>query len=196
MSVDFDAEATVNKQIICDVSKVLYARGLITVNGGGVSIHTKKDIFYLPTGGICGILEDEIKQIFIGSVQTELKDLCGGAFEFPINNCRAVVHTHSENARRFAEKHKIGVFETKGNVNTKAIWNRATNEKYGNVFLPIIKQVSDENALLDAIRKAFHENATTYSVLVKDHGLFTFGSTWQRARGEAEAFEELFKYNI
>lgn len=52
------------------------------------------------------------------------------------------------------------------------------------VELPIIEDCSNDGDLIKSMEMALASNATSCSILVKGHGLFVFGKTWQEAKEE------------
>jgi len=60
------------------------------------------------------------------------------------------------------------------------------------LVVPIIENVPCEGDLIDPIIQAIKEYPDTCAVLVRRHGLYVWGTTWQKAKKMCECFDYLF----
>ena len=64
---------------------------------------------------------------------------------------------------------------------------------YDTLLLPIIENTARESELTAALRQAIEAFPTTCAVLVRRHGVYVWGDTWQSAKTQAECLHYLFQ---
>jgi methylthioribulose-1-phosphate dehydratase len=63
---------------------------------------------------------------------------------------------------------------------------------YDTLELPIVENTARESELTFALRQAMAAFPATYAVLVRRHGVYIWGDTWQQAKTQAECYHYLF----
>lgn len=64
---------------------------------------------------------------------------------------------------------------------------------YSTVEVPIIENTARECELTGRLREAIAAYPKSNAVLVRRHGVYVWGSTWQRAKAQAETYDYLFE---
>ncbi|KAG8180811.1 hypothetical protein JTE90_008596 [Oedothorax gibbosus] len=60
------------------------------------------------------------------------------------------------------------------------------------LIVPIIENTSYEKDLKDRMAAAIDEYPKTSAILVRRHGVYVWGNTWQKAKTMAECYDYLF----
>ena len=61
------------------------------------------------------------------------------------------------------------------------------------LVVPIIENTARESELTASLEEAILAYPKTQAVLVRRHGVYTWGRTWQRAKTQAECYDYLFR---
>lgn len=64
------------------------------------------------------------------------------------------------------------------------------------LVIPIIDNVLHERDLAGAMQQAVLRYPLSNAVLVRDHGVYVWGNTWQQAKSMAECYDYLFKLKL
>uniref|UniRef100_A0AC34GQV3 Class II aldolase/adducin N-terminal domain-containing protein n=1 Tax=Panagrolaimus sp. ES5 TaxID=591445 RepID=A0AC34GQV3_9BILA len=110
-------------------------------------------------------------------------------------NC--VIHTHSKYANLLAQL--LGhdeTFEISDQEMIKGIMNRRTRKNYSNIEIlsvPIIENQPFEYMLLPQIKTILKQYPDASAILVRNHGLFVWGPSWQKTKIMLECYEYLFE---
>ena len=67
---------------------------------------------------------------------------------------------------------------------------------YDTLVLPIVENTARESELTFAVREAITAFPATQAVLVRRHGVYVWGDTWQQAKTQAECYHYLFSAAI
>lgn len=62
--------------------------------------------------------------------------------------------------------------------------------------VPIIENTEYECELVDRLRNSIIEYPRSNAVLVRNHGIYVWGSTWEKAKIHAESYDYIFKVVI
>jgi methylthioribulose 1-phosphate dehydratase/enolase-phosphatase E1 len=203
-------EANAVKSLISQLCEQFYRSGWATGTGGGVSIR------------VGGPQENRPYRVFVAPSGIQKEDMIGDdVFELDMD-CRVVVppttpnlrqsactplwyvvykhrpgancviHTHSLNAQmatlldptECAETLKITHLEM-----LKGVGNHA----YDDVLeVPIIDNRPSEDLLADQLEQAILKYPKCNAVLVRRHGLYAWGDSWEQAKTQCESFDYLF----
>nr|SVE70673.1 EOG090X0D1G [Daphnia similis]SVE71933.1 EOG090X0D1G [Daphnia similis] len=108
-------------------------------------------------------------------------------------NAGAVIHTHSKNAVLVTllcdKEFKISQQEM-----IKGIWNPGLgryNKYKEEIVVPIIENTCWESELEDSLRAAMHKYPNTSAILVRRHGIYVWGSTWEQTKAMCECYDYL-----
>jgi methylthioribulose-1-phosphate dehydratase len=64
------------------------------------------------------------------------------------------------------------------------------------LVVPIIENTNHERDLEENLTKAVREYPGTTAVLVRRHGLYVWGDTWQKAKTQCECYDYLFSFGV
>ena len=207
---NLEEEANSVKALISQLCEQFYRNGWATGTGGGVSIR------------VGGPQEDRHYRVFVAPSGIQKEDMIGeDIFELdmdrnvvappktpnlrqsactplwyvvykhrPSANC--VIHTHSLNAQmatlldptECAEALKITHLEM-----LKGVGNHA----YDDILeVPIIDNRPSEDLLAEQLEQAILKYPKCNAVLVRRHGLYAWGDSWEQAKTQCESFDYLF----
>lgn len=185
---------------LCSLLKLFYNLGWATGSGGGISIMDKDGSIIIAPSGVQKEMVEE-KHLFSiskdGSIicKPNIQNLklseCTPLFleAYKLRDAGAVLHSHSLNAVMvtllFETEFQIKDFEMikgiKGHKNTD--W----------CVVPIIENTENECELTDRLRSAIICYPKSFAVLVRNHGVYIWGESWEKAKVHAECYEYLFK---
>lgn len=192
--------------LIPELCKQFYNLGWVTGTGGGISIKHEDRIYIAPSGVQKErIRSDELFVQDIGGNDLELppkekklkKSQCTPLFmcAYTRRNAGAVIHTHSKFAvmvtlhwpgKEFCVTHLEMI---KGIRNQKLERAYRYDEK---LVVPIIENTPFEEDLADELDKTILAYPETCAVLVRRHGVYVWGDTWQQAKTMTECYDYLF----
>ena len=214
-AVVFDKEHPRN--LIPELCRQFYTLGWVTGTGGGISMKHDGKIYVAPSGVQKERIEPD--DMFVLTPQSasacEPYDVtpptsakaaslkpseCTPLFmaAYTMRDAGACIHTHSQNAvlatMLFDKEFRISQVEM-----IKGIKKGSTNESlsyYDTLVVPIIENTAFERDLTSSMKKAIEEYPDTNCVLVRRHGCYVWGDTWQRAKGMVECYDYLFELAI
>ncbi|EPY24190.1 methylthioribulose-1-phosphate dehydratase [Strigomonas culicis] len=187
-----------------------YRLGWATGTGGGISI--KQDgIYYVAPSGVQkerirpeDVFElDERQEVRTGScpVRAGLKiSECTPLFfnAYRMRNAGACLHSHSQHVVLVSmlcdKEFRISHIEM-----IKGIQNAETKKALGyrdTLVVPIIENTDFEKDLTASMAACMEAYPQTNAVLVRRHGIYVWGDTWQKAKGMAECLEYLMELAI
>ena len=207
------------RDLIPELCRQMYAVGWNTGTGGGISIaNSPNEIYIAPSG----VQKERIKSedLFVididGNIVTpptatysdrKLKlSECTPLFlaAYRMREAGAVIHSHSINAvlATFLSNGKengYDVLKVSHQEMIKGIKKGSTNEShryYETLVVPIIENTPFECDLTSSLEDAIRKFPDTNAVLVKRHGIYVWGKTWQAAKSMAECYDYLFQYAV
>jgi methylthioribulose-1-phosphate dehydratase len=200
MRKSFVSRNSNKKQIICYLLREFYNLGWATGSGGGISIRENENSAWMAPSGVHKefVEEDDLFLLDLnGEVITPPKTSnlkcseCTPLFlqAYNIRNAGAVLHSHSLNAvmitQLFGTEFQCIDFEMikgiQGHKNTE--W----------CIVPIIENTEYETELTESLKNAIVTYPRSHAVLVRNHGVYIWGPTWEKAKIHAECYEYLFK---
>ena len=114
---------------------------------------------------------------------------------YKMRQAGAVIHTHSKSAVMVTllypgKEFRITHMEM---IRGISIGTMGKNHDYKDMLVvPIIENVPREGDLVDPITQVIKEYPDTCAALVRRHGLYVWGKTWQKAKNMCECFDYLF----
>jgi methylthioribulose-1-phosphate dehydratase len=129
----------------------------------------------LPANGSAGKPSDE-SPLHVAIVQTR--------------NAGAVIHTHSVWSTMLSEIHDDGI-SIEGFEMLKGLNGVATHEH--KEFIPIIENSQEMLSLAQRMTEVLANNPAAHAVLLRRHGLYTWGRNLKEAKRHAEILEFLFE---
>lgn len=112
----------------------------------------------------------------------------------------AVVHTHSQaavlvtllNDKVFRITHQEMIKGIKRGFGANAV----TLNNYDMLVVPIVDNTPQEEDLKEAMAEAMREFPGANAILVRRHGVFVWGPTWERAKCMNECYDYLFEIAV
>lgn len=194
------------RNLIPELCKLFYNLGWVTGTGGGISIKHGDEIYIAPSG----VQKERIKpeDLFVQDIHgndLELpqpskklkKSQCTPLFmcAYTARNAGAVIHTHSKAALLATLLYPGKQFKVTHLEMIKGIRNQKLNRYYNyneELVVPIIENTPFEADLKDKMAEVIKEYPETCAVLVRRHGVYVWGDTWQQAKTMCECYDYLF----
>ncbi|CAI2356416.1 unnamed protein product [Caenorhabditis sp. 36 PRJEB53466] len=110
-----------------------------------------------------------------------------------------VIHTHSKAANLITQLVKTDTFEISHQEYIKGIYDPFSGKalKYSDTLLiPIIENMPSESQLLEPIRGVLEAYPQAIAVLVRNHGLFVWGPTWELTKIMTECIDYLLELGL
>ncbi|PVU93866.1 hypothetical protein BB559_003142 [Furculomyces boomerangus] len=194
--------------LIPELCRQLYHLGWVTGTGGGISI-CKGDLVYIAPSGVqkerikpeeMFVLNKSTKEL-IRSPQPPIKpSQCTPLFynAFLMRNAGACVHSHSQNAVLVTMMYDKE-FEISNQEMIKGITRdgKGVNLSYFDTLrVPIIDNTAQERDLTEYMAEAMRLYPETCAVLVRNHGVYVWGETWEKAKTMSECYDYLFELAV
>ncbi|CAJ0928046.1 unnamed protein product [Ranitomeya imitator] len=194
------------RNLIPELCRQFYNLGWVTGTGGGISIKYEDEIYIAPSGVqkeriqpddlfICDIDERDI------SCPPPYKNLkksqCTPLFmnAYTMRGAGAVIHTHSKAAVLSTLLFPGKEFRITHQEMIKGIRKCRSGEyyRYDDVLVvPIVENTPEERDLKDRMARAMEEYPDSCAVLVRRHGVYVWGDTWEKAKTMCECYDYLF----
>ncbi|KAI6204272.1 hypothetical protein M3Y94_00653700 [Aphelenchoides besseyi] len=209
-----------NAQLISELMRQFYTLGWVYGSGGAMCIRNAEGFTFVTPSGV---QKDRIKsedigmfdpqnQLVVAPAKPNVVSSCVNLFwtifrthekQNPNRPLNAVVHTHSIDANLMASF----PFQSYDHVRLsneemlKGIADRSTGCQLTNTqtcVIPVIENAPSESCpeFKERIERAMLENPNCSAILVRNHGAFYFGSSWEETKLMAEIFEYLFKLTL
>jgi methylthioribulose-1-phosphate dehydratase len=184
----------------------MYKIGWATGTGGGVSIRHRDKIYIAPSGVQKERIEPEdlfVQTIDGVDIETPLpekhlkKSQCTPLFmnAYQLRNAGAVIHSHAKSAAMASLLCSGHEFRISHIEMIKGVKKDRTGENYRYdevLIVPIIENTPEEHQLQDEMARAMNDYPDTCAVIVRRHGFYVWGKTWQLAKTMAECYDYLF----
>jgi methylthioribulose-1-phosphate dehydratase len=106
----------------------------------------------------------------------------------------AILHTHSLNATFLSMKEENNFLEFEGLELLKGLEGNSTHEL--KETLPIFPNSQDIKSLSKEIGEYLKRHPETHGLILKGHGLYTWGKDLKSAKRHVETYEYLFQYKL
>ncbi|CAG9562647.1 unnamed protein product [Danaus chrysippus] len=197
------------RRLIPELCKQFYHLGWVTGTGGGISIKRGDEIFIAPSG----VQKERMKpdDLFVQNIHGQdlelpspdkklKKSQCTPLFmlAYTLRNAGAVIHTHSPHAVRCTLLYDKEFVITHQEM-IKGIKDESLNRylRYDEkLIVPIIENTPFERDLAEDLNKALIQYPGTSAVLVRRHGVYVWGETWQQAKTMTECYDYLFEMAV
>lgn len=204
-SEESDLEEEHPSVLIPQLLKQFYTLGWVTGTGGGISIRHHNLVFIAPSG----VQKErvEARHLFVADVATgDYVSVPGGGLRpsactplfmlaFRLRDAGAVIHTHSNHAVLATLMWPGGEFRCTHLEMMKGVRDavRGRALRYDETLVvPIIENTCHEEELVDSMREAILAYPSAVAVLVRRHGVYVWGETWQQAKTTCECLDYLF----
>ncbi|KAL1475176.1 hypothetical protein MTO96_020149 [Rhipicephalus appendiculatus] len=151
------------RNLIPELCRQFYDLGWVTGTGGGISIRHGHEIYIAPSGKL---RKSECTPLFMNA--------------FTLRGAGAVIHTHSKAAVLATLLYPGAEFRITHQEMIKGIKKGQSGISYR----------YDEE--LESMREAMERYPDTCAVLVRRHGVYVWGDSWQRAKTMCECYDYLF----
>lgn len=194
------------RNLIPELCRLFYNLGWVTGTGGGISIKHEGKIYIAPSG----VQKERILPEDLFVQDTEGQDLelpppekklkksqCTPLFmcAYTARQAGAVIHTHSKAAVMATLLYPGKEFRVTHLEMIKGIRNQKLGRNYNydeELVVPIIENTPWEADLKDRMAQVIEEYPETTAVLVRRHGVYVWGDTWQQAKTMTECYDYLF----
>jgi methylthioribulose 1-phosphate dehydratase/enolase-phosphatase E1 len=204
-----EEEAESVKSLIAQLCEQFYRNGWATGTGGGVSIRVPSDngayrVFVAPSGiqkeDMIGedVFElDMERNVVVPPKTPNLRQSACTPLWFVVYKHRpsamSVIHTHSINAQMAT---LIDPTEQSSclRITHLEMLKGVGNHAYDDVLeIPIIDNRPSEDLLAQQLEMALKKYPKCNAVLVRRHGLYVWGDSWEQAKTQCESFDYLFE---
>ncbi|KAI6053524.1 methylthioribulose-1-phosphate dehydratase [Marmota monax] len=194
------------RYLIPELCKQFYHLGWVTGTGGGISLKHGNEIYIAPSGVqkeriqpedmfVCDINEQDIS----GPPASKKlkKSQCTPLFmnAYTMRGAGAVIHTHSKAAVMATLLFPGREFKITHQEMIKGI-RKCTSGGYFRyddmLVVPIIENTPEEKDLKERMARAMNEYPDSCAVLVRRHGVYVWGETWEKAKTMCECYDYLF----
>lgn len=194
------------RNLIPKLCEQFYKLGWLTGTGGAISIKHGNEIYTTPSGIQKELLQAE--DLFVED--TQLHQLCSPpAYKklkksdcsplfmscYELRNAAAVIHTHSKAAVMATLLYPGNEFVITHQEMIKGIKRVSTGVNYRydeTLVVPIIENLPHERDLKLPMEKAMKKYPDTCAVLVRRHGVYVWGDTWEKTKIMCECYDYLF----
>ncbi|XP_076053339.1 putative methylthioribulose-1-phosphate dehydratase isoform X2 [Oratosquilla oratoria] len=190
--------------MICELGAAFYRLGWVYGTGGGISIREGERIYVAPSGvqkerlhtEDIYVLDKDGNELFGPADTTLVKSQCTPLFmiAYKERNAGAVIHSHSKAAVMATIVFPGQEFRITHQEMIKGIRHPTENRamKYDEeLIVPIIENTPQEADLASSLSQAIELYPDTNAVLVRRHGIYVWGDTWQQAKTMAESYDYL-----
>lgn len=185
------------RAVLCELARRFHALGWASGTGGGVAMLDGEDrILMAPSGVQKELIAPE--DLFVldarGTVIEQPAGLklsaCAPLFmhAFTKRGAGAVIHSHSRSAVA-ATLISDATFRV---THLEMIKGIAGHGYHDVLEVPVLENTAHECDLADALGAAIDAYPRAVAVLVRRHGLYVWGRTWQEAKTHAECLDYLF----
>ncbi|XP_060694387.1 methylthioribulose-1-phosphate dehydratase [Hemiscyllium ocellatum] len=198
------------RNLIPELCKQFYHLGWVTGTGGGISLKYGDEIYIAPSGVqkeriqpgdlfVCDIKERDISGPPLWKKLK--KSQCTPLFmnAYTMRGSGAVIHTHSKAAVMVTLLFPGKEFQITHQEMIKGIRKCRSGGCYRYdelLVVPIIENTPEEKDLKDRMARAMEEYPESCAVLVRRHGIYVWGETWQNAKTMCECYDYLFDIAI
>jgi len=194
-------------ELIPELCGLMYNLGWATGTGGGFSMKVGENYYIAPSG----VQKERIKSndIFVLNKDREIVvspgrglklSECTPLFFLAYNhrNSGAVLHSHSQAAvlisMLYENEFRMTHYEMLKGI---LVGNGPNSYNYYDVLVvPIIENTDRECELSESLEKAIIDYPQTNAVIVRRHGVYIWGPTWQKTKSMAECYHYLFELAI
>jgi len=156
------------------------------------------DIFVLP---FPQDVSPHADRIFLRRPKSNLKEsACTPLFwkAFDLREAGSCIHTHSQHAVMatlfWPTEFKISHQEMIKGVRIGGVGKALTYND--TLVIPVIKNTPNEEDLTDSLGEAMQKYPDAPAVLVQRHGVYVWGTDWEKAKAQAECLDYLFEIAV
>ncbi|KAG0304385.1 hypothetical protein BGZ98_005593 [Dissophora globulifera] len=207
-SLVISTDKTHPANLIPELCRLFYKVGWVTGTGGGISIRKDDHVYIAPSGVQKERMQPE--DLFVLKLtdrQVLRKPLvlkpsaCTPLFynAYTMREAGACIHTHSQHAVMATLLYPGKEFVITHQEMIKGIRKGMSKENlryFDRLVVPIVENTAEEEDLTDRMAKAMEEYPDTCAVLVRRHGVYVWGESWEKAKCMAECYDYLFEIAV
>lgn len=197
------------RELICELCRQFYGAGWVTGTGGSISIRYGNRIYMTPSGVPKERIQpDELYMLDLdGAILSapqqkpskptvpKLSD-CSPLFlhAYRLRNAGAVLHSHG-----FACNLITAICDGESEfriTHQEMIKGLAGFGYHDELVIPIIENTARESELADSLARAMEKYPNAWAVLVRRHGIYVWGDSWEAAKRHGECLHYLFEAAI
>ncbi|KAI9092886.1 class II aldolase/adducin N-terminal [Phlyctochytrium arcticum] len=197
--------------LIPELCRLFYTLGWVTGTGGGITIR-KDDFIYIAPSGVqkermlpehLYVLTHTLPRSIIRSPPESYKlkpSQCTPLFAnaYDMRAAGACIHTHSQHAVMATLLYKEEFVITHQEM-IKGIKRGSSGDNlkyYDRLVVPIVENTAEEEDLKERMAQAIQDYPETNAVLVRRHGVYVWGESWQKAKCMTECYDYLFEIAV
>lgn len=198
------------RYLLPELCRLFYDLGWMTGSGGSLSIKEGDEIYLTPSG----VQKERVQadELFVTNLKNEhvdgppkeknLKRSSCFQLMMPVYRKRdpgAVFHTHSPAAAFISILFPGNEFRVTHQQMIRGILkdNLGVGNRYDEeLVVPIVQNAHDESEIIPRMEQTLDDYPETSAVIVRRHGIYVWGPTWQKTKLMCEAFDYLFKTAI
>jgi methylthioribulose-1-phosphate dehydratase len=188
----------------------MWHQGWVTGTGGGMSIKLKDKIYLAPSG----VQKERMEPEDLFEVELDGKEYsappaskgytasqCTPLFfnAYNLRNAGACIHTHSQHAVMATLLTPGSEFRITHQEMIKGIRIGSTKQSlrfFDELVVPIIENTAEERDLTERMKQAMLDYPDTNAILVRRHGVYVWGDSWQKAKSMCECYDYLFEIAV
>lgn len=194
------------RELICALCRQFYDAGWVTGTGGSISIRFGNRIYMTPSGVQKERLEPD--ELYLLDMAGEVLDAprpkpgqakypklsdCSPLFlhAYRLRDAGAVLHSHGLTCNLIT-----ALCDGKSEfrmTHQEMIKGLAGHGYHDELVVPIIENTARESELADALAAAIVAYPLTSAVLVRRHGIYVWGDSWEAAKRHSECLHYLFE---
>ncbi|XP_053882897.1 methylthioribulose-1-phosphate dehydratase isoform X2 [Malaclemys terrapin pileata] len=194
------------RNLIPELCKQFYHLGWVTGTGGGISLKHGDEIYIAPSGVQKERIQPE--DMFVSDIEERdisgppphkklKKSQCTPLFmnAYTMRGAGAVIHTHSKAAVMATLLYPGSEFRITHQEMIKGIKKCTSGGYYrydDKLVVPIVENTPEEKDLKERMARAMNEYPDSCAVLVRRHGVYVWGETWEKAKTMCECYDYLF----
>lgn len=205
---NFQAQYLEQRELICELCRRFHAKGWVSGTGGGISLKPNQSQALVAPSGV---QKEELKpsDLFLIELNASSEgyeiiqqptskriSACTSIFVNIYRNrptAGAIIHSHSIHAVLLTKITPGNAVILQGYEMLKGLEG---GKYFGTHEVPILNNVEHECDLAEAVGKAVLDFPDSHAVLVRDHGVYIWGRTWEQAKVHAECYDYLFEASV
>jgi methylthioribulose-1-phosphate dehydratase len=187
------------------IVNIFHDRGLSPATSTNYSfrLSENKDLFVISQSGVdksefqpghLMVINNHAESVYDSNLKPSAETFIHIVVYETFKDINAILHTHSLNATFLSMKEKKNFLEFEDLELLKGLEGNQTHEL--KETLPIFPNSQDIKALSKQIGAYLKLNPNTHGLILKGHGLYTWGKDLKTAKRHVETYEYLFQYKL
>ncbi|KAG0258100.1 hypothetical protein BG011_003531 [Mortierella polycephala] len=207
-SLVISTDKTHPANLIPELCRLFYKLGWVTGTGGGISIRKDEHVYIAPSGVQKERMQPQDLFVLEFANRNVLRkplvlkpSACTPLFynAYTMRDAGACIHTHSQHAVMATLLYPGKEFVITHQEMIKGIRKGMSKENlryFDRLVVPIVENTAEEEDLTDRMAKAMEQYPDTCAVLVRRHGVYVWGESWEKAKCMAECYDYLFEIAV